>query len=594
MTILQNVPPRIFDLLPLCVHKNFGKECLYAGLKNGKWDKYDAKRFCKMTDALSIGLHQLGLSKGDKVALIASNSPQWNLVDFATQQIGAILVPIYPNISVNEFDYILNHSDSKMVFVDNRKTFNKHKESIIKSIGSQQVFFINEVSEGYHHIDELIKEPLNPEQEALLDATKQSISPKDIATIIYTSGTSGIPKGVMLSHENIMENIKYYGAHYPDVKRVFSFLPQSHIFERSGQYTRMYYGIPVYYVENMATIMRDMADVKPEEFSTIPRMIEKVYKGIQQKGSQLKGIKKHIFFWAFGLAEQYDETERNNSWLYLKKIDLANKLVFNEVKKVFGGELKLIVSGGAPVQPRLVKIFAAMRCPISEGYGMTETSPVIATNSYTTNTFKAGTVGRPCDNIDLKFDPETSEILVKGLTVMQGYYKDEELTRQSFDEDGYFHTGDKGYLDEDGFLVLTGRLKDMFKSSMGKYISPTAIENKLYESQWINGVVVVGEYQKFAAALIVPNFEQIRLWCKENGIAYTTNAEIVKNSQVVLRIRQEVDKSNKFFGESEQIKRFVLLDHEWTIESGELTPSLKTRKNVIIEKYKKQIDSLFV
>lgn len=589
----NELPHRVFDLLPYYLDRFSDRKCLFASIKGGEKMEYDGRRFCELTDRLSMALLRLGLRKGDKVTLIAASSPQWHMIDFATMQIGAILVPIYPNISVNEFDYILEHSESKVVFVDSNKTFNKHKESITRHIDSVHFFYINEGCNPDYHINTLLNQEPDPELEALLKATELSISPDDIATIIYTSGTSGIPKGVMLSHENIMSDIKHYGPLFPNVQTVISFLPLSHIFERSGQLTRIFYGISMYYVESTATIMRDIADVKPEEFSTIPRLVEKIYDGIQQKGSQLKGLKKNIFTWAFRLADQYDETGRHNSRLYLKKLALARKLVFNEVLKVFGGRLKLIISGGAPIQPRLVKVFAAMGCPILEGYGMTEASPVISTCSYNPMALKAGTVGIPLANVQIKFDPDTSEILVKGPMVMKGYYKNEELTRQSFDEEGYFRTGDKGYLDEDGFLVLNGRLKEQFKSSMGKFISPSALENKLHESPWINNVIVVGEFQKYAAALIVPNFEQLRLWCKENGIPYTTNAEMVGNSKVLTRIRQEVDKSNLFFGESEQIGRFKLLDHEWTIESGELTPSLKTRRPFIMEKYKAEINGLF-
>lgn len=595
MKALEDLPSRIFDLLPFYMERYGEKDCLFANIKNGKPVKYDCKHFCQLTNALCIGMLRLGLRKGDKIALIASNSPQWNMVDFACQQIGAVFVPIYPNISVNEFDYILEHSEAKAVFLESQKTYIRHKDSINKHIVAQNIFFFEADGNASHHIKQLLQPSANDTELAeLLDKTKSSIRPEETVTIIYTSGTSGTPKGVMLSHENIMSNIKYYGIHYPAVESVVSYLPLTHIFERSAQYTRIYYGIPIYYVESLATIMRDFTNVKPEEISTIPRLMEKIYNDIMQKGNQLTGLKKRIFFWAFDLADQYDETGRNNSWLYLKKIAVANKLVFKEVKKAFGGRLKLIISGGAPIQPRLIRLFAAMNCPIIEGYGMTETSPVIATNSYSLRKIKAGTVGVPCANLDVRIDEETGEILVKGPSVMQSYYKDEEQTRLAFDNKGYFHTGDKGCFDDDGLLIITGRIKEIFKSSMGKFISPAVLENKFCESPWFNNIVVVGEYQKYAAALIVPNFEHIRLWCKENSIPYTTNAEMVKNGQVVQRIRQEVNDNNKCFSESEQIKNFVLLGQEWTIESGELTPSLKTRRSFIMEKYKKQIDSLFV
>ena len=595
MLVLNDLPSRIFDLLPFYMERYADKDCMFAGIQQGKWIKYDGQRFCQLTHALSLSLLRMGFRKGDKVALIAANSPQWNMIDFAVMQIGAVLVPIYPNISVGEFDYILEHSEAKAVFVDGQKTYNRYKESIVRHMQDNFVCFINASTDKAHtSVENLtLTSEVETNLETLLEEIKQGITPQDVATIIYTSGTLGSPKGVMLSHENIMSNIKYYGGHFPNVESVVSYLPLSHIFERSAQYTRMYYGIPVYYVESMATIMRDIASVKPEELSTVPRLIEKVYNGALQKGNQLKGLKKKIFFWAFDLAERYDETGQNNSWLFLKKLELADKLVFKKVKDVFGGRLKLFISGGASVQPRLVRVFAAMHCPIIEGYGMTETSPVITTNSYSLMKIKAGTVGVPCANLDVKIDPDTSEILVKGSSVMLGYYKNEELTQQSFDKEGYFHTGDKGCLDEDGYLAITGRLKEIFKDSMGKYISPSVIENKLCESPWFNNAIVVGEYQKFAAALIVPNFGQVKLWCEENNMPYTTDAEMAKDSRVMARIREEVNVCNKAFNSYEQIKRFALLDHEWTVESGELTPSLKKRRAVIMEKYKESIDALF-
>lgn len=594
MNSLPDLPLRIFDLLPFYMERYSHKDCMFASIKKGKPIKYDGQRFCQLTDSLSLGMLRLGLRKGDKVALIANNSPLWNIIDFASLQIGVILVPVYPTISVAEFDFILGHSEAKAVFLESPKTYTRHKESLDKYLAAQNIFYIEADENDDRHINHLLRpSPNDKELTALLNETKKGILPEETATIIYTSGTSGIPKGVVLSHENIMSNIKYYGIHFPAVESVVSYLPLSHVFERSAQYTRIYYGIPIYYVESTATIMRDIAAVQPEELSTIPRLVEKVYNGIMQKGNQLKGLKKRIFFWAFDLADQYDETGQNNSWLYLKKLAIANKLVFKEVLNVFGGKLKLFISGGAPVQPRLVRLFAAMNCPIIEGYGMTEASPVITTNSYSIPKIKAGTVGIPCANLDVKIDDKTGEILVKGSSIMKSYYKDEEQTRLAFDEEGFFHTGDKGFFDEDGFLKITGRIKEIFKSSMGKFISPAALENKMCESPWFNNVIVVGEYQKFAAALIIPNFEQIKLWCEENGVPFTTRAEMVKDSRVNVRIRQEVEKCNKSFNDSEQIKRFLLLDSEWTVESGELTPSLKVRRSVIMEKYKDSIASLF-
>ena len=370
-------------------------------------------------------------------------------------------------------------------------------------------------------------------------------------------------------------------------------MPLSHIYERSVLYTHLYLGNATYYVENFGTIMRDIADVKPEHFTTVPRVIEKVYNGIVRKGDKLKGVKKRIFMWAFKLAERYDETEKKPQRAYRFKLYIANRLVFNEVRKAFGGRLEFIISGGASLQPRLVRLFAAMDIPIIEGYGLTETSPVIATNSLALGIIKAGTVGVPCSSVQFKIDPESGEILVKGSPVMKGYYKDEEQTKIAIDEEGYFHTGDIGEFDEDGLLKITGRMKEIFKDSMGKYISPALIENRFMESPFINSIMVVGENQKFAAALIVPNFEHLKTWCEENHIPFTTNAEVIQVKAVNDRFRKEVESYNKFFGDYEKIKRFELLDREWTIEAGEMTPSLKIRRKAIAEHYQELIDGMF-
>ena len=441
----------------------------------------------------------------------------------------------------------------------------------------------------------MVSVKIDKKSQAALHAAKYAVDPEDIATIIYTSGTLGTPKGVMLTHYNLMSCVAYYGPHYPvpPSHKVVSFLPLSHIYERSVLYTHLYLGNSTYYVENFGTIMRDIADIKPEHFTTVPRVIEKVYNGIIRKGDKLKGMKKRIFLWAFKLAERYDETGKKNGRTYRFKLYIANRLVFKDVRKAFGGRLEFIISGGASLQPRLVRLFAAMNIPIIEGYGLTETSPVICTNSLALKIIKAGTVGVPCRSVRFKIDPESGEILVKGSPVMKGYYKDEEQTKIAIDAEGFFHTGDIGEFDEDGLLKITGRMKEIFKDSMGKYISPALIENRFMESPFVNSIMVVGENQKFAAALIVPNFEHLKTWCEENHIPYTTNTEMVKNKAVNERYRKEVDNYNKYFGDFEKVKRFELVDREWTIDEGEVTPSLKIRRKIIAEHFKDLIDGMF-
>ena len=593
--ILTDMPPRIFDLLPRYLDKYSWRDCMYAGKENGKWVKYDGATFCAMTDAISLGLLRAGVQKGDRVAIVANNSPQWNMIDFAIQQLGAITVPIYATISRNDYDFILNHAEVKAIFIDGSKIYWKIKDLLEKLPRLELVYSIHPV-EGLKSLEELIasgKESTNLKER--LKELEASVLTDDVATIIYTSGTTGRPKGVMLSHRNILTDIQFYCPHYPIdyTHTTVSYLPLSHIYERSVLYGHVYLGSPIYYVESVGTIMRDIQDVKPEHFSTVPRVIEKVYSGLMHKGAKLKGFKKKVFFWAFALADRYDVSKRNNSWFYLLKLAIADRLVFKEVRNAFGGKMKLIISGGAAMQPRLVRIFGAMGLPIVEGYGLTETSPVMCTNSLVTGIIKDGVVGVPCGDLDVRIDGESGEILVKGSTVMKGYYKDPDQTRLAIDKNGYFHTGDRGEFDEDGMLKITGRIKEIFKDSMGKFISPALIENKFSESNWIGNMMVVGENQKFAAALIVPNFEQIRQWCKENNLVYTTDSEMIENKSVVKRVREEVDVYNRFFGDFEQIKRFKLLDHEWTVDSGELTPSMKIRRKVIAKRYKEVIDRLF-
>ena len=590
-----DIPPRTFDLLPRFVEKFGKKKVMFACKVDGAWKKYISRDFVKMTDVISQGLIGLGVGKGDCVMVISNNCPQWNMVDFAVQQIGAILVPIYPTARQSDYEHIIHHAEPKVVFVEGSLIHKKVKSVLDQMPARPKEFAFNPV-EGMMTLRGLmVSVKIDKKSQAALQSRKESVSIHDVATIIYTSGTLGTPKGVMLTHYNLMSCVANYGPHYPvpPSHKVVSFLPLSHIYERSVLYTHLYLGNSTYYVENFGTIMRDIADVKPEHFTTVPRVIEKVYNGIVRKGDKLKGMKKRIFLWAFKLAERYDETETKINRAYRFKLYWANRLVFKEVRKAFGGRLEFIISGGASLQPRLVRLFAAMDIPIIEGYGLTETSPVICTNSIALGIIKAGTVGVPCDSVKFKIDPESGEILVKGSAVMKGYYKDEEQTKIAINEEGYFHTGDIGEFDEDGLLKITGRMKEIFKDSMGKYISPALIENRFMESPFINSIMVVGENQKFAAALIVPNFEHLKTWCEENHIAYTTNAEMIHNKKVIDRYRKEVESYNKFFGDYEKVKRFELVNREWTIEEGEITPSLKIRRKIIAEHFSELIDGMY-
>lgn len=590
---LTDVPPRLFDLVPRFVEKFGHKDCIFAGKIGREWVKYNGQKFYEMTNSISHGLLKLGVKKGDRVALIATNCPEWNMIDFAIQQVGAICVPVYPTISHADYEHIFKHSEAKVLFISNKSLYNKVSD-IIESVPSIQECYLIRAAEGVKSLQDLIELGNEGRDIQALEASKAEVKNEDIATILYTSGTMGTPKGVMLTHRNILSILEYLCPLYPidETHNTISYLPLSHVYERAVQYCHIYLGCSTYYVDNLGAIVETMAEIKPHHFSSVPRLIEKVYHTIVRKGRKLKGIKKGIFFWSLRLAERYDETGRNNGWFYRQKLKIADKLVFSKWREVFGNNLKFIISGGAAIQPRLVKVFSAIGIKLCEGYGLTETSPVIATNSMTLNKLKAGSVGIVMGNQEVKID-ENGEILIKGPNVMLGYYKDEEKTKEVIDENGYFHTGDKGCFDEEGFLKITGRIKEIFKTSMGKYISPALIENKLKESPFIAEVLVIGEGQKFAAALVYPNFEHLKSWCAIKNIPYTNDAEMVTNKDIVMRYRKEIDKYNETLGDYEQVKKFELISKEWTIESGEMTASLKPRRSKIMQNYADLVEKIY-
>lgn len=590
---LTDVPPRLFDLVPRFIEKFGHKDCLFAGKIGREWVKYNGQRFSEITDSISYGLLKIGIRKGDKVALIATNCPEWNMIDFAIQQVGAICIPIYPTISHADYEHIFKHSEAKVLFISNKNLYNKVSD-IIESIPTIQECYLIRHSEGLKSLQELIDLGNENKDIQSLEAAKADVKNEDVATILYTSGTMGTPKGVMLTHRNILSIVEYLCPLYPidETHDSISYLPLSHVYERAVQYCHIYLGCSTYYIDNLGAIVDTMAEIKPHHFSSVPRLIEKVYHTIVRKGQKLTGIKKGIFFWSLHLAERYDETERNNGWFYRQKLKIADKLVYSKWREVFGDNLKFIISGGAAIQPRLVKVFSAIGIKLCEGYGLTETSPVIATNSMTLNKLKAGSVGVVMGNQDVRID-ENGEIIVKGPNVMLGYYKDEEKTKEVIDENGYFHTGDKGCFDEDGLLKITGRIKEIFKTSMGKYVSPALIENKIKESPFIGEMLVIGEGQKFAAALIYPNFEHLKSWCIIKNIPYTTDAEMIQNKDVVMRYRKEIDRYNATLGDYEQVKKFELIAKEWTIESGEMTASLKPRRSKIMQNYADLVEKIY-
>ncbi len=581
---------RLFDILPYYESTFKPKEDVIAGKENGKWVKFDIQTIRKMADEISYGLLKLGVKKGDKIATISPNRPEWNIIDMAILQIGAVHVPVYPTISEKDYRYILTHSEVKFIFVSGWELYRKIKH-IVPNIATVQGVYTFKHFDDVPHLQELIKlgqENQVPEQ---LDEIKAGITENDVATIIYTSGTTGNPKGVMLSHKNILSNVMNLYHIFPvdETSRAVSYLPLCHVYERTNIYILLYLGVSIYYAENMGTIAQNIQEIKPHLLTTVPRLLEKVYDKILAKGRMLKPVPRWLFFQAVALGEQFEYGIKNPVFHARRKF--FDKLIYAKWREALGGNMRVVVSGGAAIQPRLVKVFNTAGIPLLEGYGMTETSPVIAVNTFEPGKAKVGTVGVPLKNLQVKIS-ERGEILVKGDSVMVGYYKNPELTKETV-VDGWMHTGDRGVLDKNGLLKITGRVKEIFKTSMGKYISPQLIENKFKESPFIDQMIVIGENQKFAAALIVPDFEYLRGWCKEKGIAFTTNSEMIKNPEVVARYKKEVKNYNKHFGDTEKIKKFELIDHEWTIETGEITANLKLKRGYIQNKYADIINRIF-
>ena len=582
-------PTRIFDLLDR-YQKNFQpKDDVLASKVNGEWVKHDLNR--EMAHNISLGLLEIGIKKGSRVATISNNRPEWNFIDMAILQVGAIHIPIYPTISEDDYKYILNHAEVDCVFIAGKELLRKI-EHILPEIKHIKAIYTFSKLDEHKHLDELIALGKSSKQSEKLNEIKESIQEDDVATIIYTSGSTGFPKGVMLSHNNILSNVKAAAPIFPvdETCKGLSYLPLCHVYERTVNYILQYLGVSIYYAENMATIVDNIQEVRPHIMTTVPRLLEKVYDKIIAKGRKLSGIQRQIFFWAVGLGLKYQYDIKGKPF-YTLQLNLANKLVFNKWRDAFGGQMRSIVSGGAALQPRLSSVFNAAGIPVVEGYGMTESSPVIAVNTFEKGNRKIGTVGPPLNNVEVKIS-ENGEILVKGPLVMKGYYRDEKLTSETV-VDGWLHTGDVGLVDKDGMLKITGRVKEIFKTSMGKYISPVLLENRIKESPFIDQIIVIGEHQKFAAAIIVPDFEYMKSWCAIKSIPYTTKAEMIQNKDFRNRIKREVDCFNKQFGETEQIKKFELIDHEWTVDSGEIAPNLKLKRKFILDKYAYLIDKIF-
>ncbi len=585
---------RTFELLDRYKELFSHKTDALAGKQNGEWIRYSAKEYIQNANWVSYGLLALGFKKGDKIATISNNRPEWNFMDLGMARIGIIHVPIYPTIGSEEYDYILKHSQVKAVIFSTQLIWNKIKTIVEKQKSIEKIFSFNEI-EGISSWKEIVNEGKKNETKFLeqVNEIKAGIDTHDMVTLIYTSGTTGNPKGVMLSHNNLITNFistsKAHGLGHEH--RTLSFLPLCHVYERMMNYHFQYKGISIYYAENLGTITTDIKEVKPHIFNTVPRLLEKVYDGIIGKGKNLPYLQKQVFFWAVNLGLKY-KINRKNRPFYNPQLKIARKLVFNKWKEALGGEDMLIVSGGAALQERLAKIFWAAGMPVLEGYGLTETSPVIAVNHYTPLKCKFGTVGPVLENVEVKI-AEDGEILCKGPNIMLGYYKEPELTKEAIDNEGYFHTGDIGMLDDEGYLKITDRKKEMFKTSGGKYVAPQVVENKLKESFFIDQLMVIGENEKFASALISPNFKFLHDWCSIHKVQYRDNKELVHLPEVTARYQKEINKYNQELGETEKIKRFRLVCEEWSPQTGELSPTQKLKRNVVYEKYKDIIAEIY-
>ncbi|MDP1623649.1 MAG: long-chain fatty acid--CoA ligase [Bacteroidales bacterium] len=583
---------RIFDLLPYHESKFKPKDDVVASKENGSWVKYSIAQYREIVDNISYGFLAMGVQPGDKIAQISSNRAEWNFVDMAILQVGAVHVPIYPTISESDYKYILNHAEVSYVFISGQELLRKI-DHILPEITNIKGVFTYKDQHKHKRLRELIELGKRNADNALLEARKAAIKPHDVATIIYTSGTTGKQKGVMLTHHNIISNFTVC-AHIPpfgEEAKAVSYLPLCHIYERMLNYLYHYLGFSIYYAENLGTITENMKEVKPDIISTVPRLLEKIYDKLFATGHKLTGAKRWIFFWALHLALRY-ELNGSNGFFYETKRKLYDKLVYSKWRDALGGKHLLMVSGGAALQPRLARMFTCAGIDVLEGYGLTETSPVISVNDLTENGRRFGTVGKVVQGVQVKIGDD-GEILCKGPTVMSGYFKEPEMTGEVIDADGWFHTGDLGHLESGGHLKITGRKKELFKTSFGKYISPQPIEDTFKESMFIDQIMVVGENQKFAGALIVPDFIFLKSYCGVKEIPFTTNAEIINLPRIRKRFQTEIDKYNKFLGDTEKIKSWDLLDSEWTFDTGELTPTLKLKRNIIAKKHEDKIANLF-
>ncbi|NKI32684.1 AMP-dependent synthetase/ligase [Croceivirga thetidis] len=574
---------RLFDF-PYYQLEKYNLDKALVTKKNGKWEATSTKDYLAKANAISRGLLRMGVKKGDKIAIISmTNRTEWNIMDIGALQIGATTVPIYPTISEEDYQYVLNHSEAKYCFVSCEDVLKKVLAVSGNTKKLEDVFSFDELK-NCNHWSEVLDKGKDESNQNEVEERKAEIKPDDLATFIYTSGTTGRPKGVMLSHNNIVSNVLASEKRVPlqGGSSALSFLPVCHIFERMILYLYQYCGIQIYFAEGLDKISENAKEVHPNVMTVVPRLLEKVYDAIVSKGEELEGIKRKLFFWAVDLGLKF-EPYGKNGWFYEKKLGLARKLIFSKWKDALGGEIEMLVSGSAALQPRLGRVFGAAGMPVMEGYGLTETSPVISVNQQEGGGWKIGSVGRPIEGVEVKI-ADDGEILCKGPNVMQGYYKDPDKTAEVI-KDGYFHTGDIGEIDANGILKITDRKKEMFKTSGGKYVAPQLLENRFKQSRFIEQIMVVGEGEKMPAALIQPNFEYLQTWCEENNITIGQNSDVVVNDKVIAKLQEEVDDANSDFAKWEKVKQFRLTPDVWSVDDGHMTPTMKLRRKIIKEMY---------
>ncbi len=583
---------RLFDILLQYEERYPQQTIALAGKRDGAWVKYSPQEYRQIADNISYAFIKLGIQAGDRIGIIATNRPEWNMLDMAIMQIGAISVPMYPTSSTEDYRHIINHSGMRLVVLEGLEVLNRIKP--IKEDISHLQYIYTFIDRGeYPYLAQLIEMGKQYPDEEELNRRRNAVRPEDCSTIMYTSGTTGTPKGVMLSHDNIikqLENLQQTPAKWS--KRALSFLPLCHAYERMLVFLYQYLGMSVYYAQNLGTIGENIKEVNPTMMSAVPRVLEKMFDKIWNNSKNMKPLPRKIFRSAIQLAQEYKIQASDRSWWYNVKHKIADIMVYSKIRKAVGGNFDIVVSGAASIQPRLAAFFSAIGMPVFEGYGSTETSPVIAVSCREKNGREVGTVGFPLPGVEVRI-AENNEILCRGHNVMMGYYKEPDLTNEVIDSEGWYHTGDLGRITEKGQVVITGRLKNLFKTSFGKYVNPQKIEDKCCESPFIEHMVVLGENQKFVAALISPDFEFLKGWCHRHELPYTSPEEIVKNETIVKRFGREINKYNELFGETEQIKKFALIADEWSMATGILTPTLKVKRHKVSDRYQATIEDLY-